>query len=800
MTDSSVAISISNAVLRARDVRFSYDGGATWALDGVNLEVAAGEYVCLVGRNGSGKSTLALLLAGLAAPDGGRIELLGRTVFDEAGAHPEEYREARHGIGMVFQNPEDQIVTTVLADDVAFGPENLGVPQPRIAEQVQSALAAVGMTSRAGRDPTHMSGGQQQRAAIAGMLAMNPRLLILDEPTAMLDADARAGVMRILDALHQRGTTILHVTHHDEEAARATRIIRMEQGRIVQDDAIQGVHESVLSVLNTSIDNDSNPKIVDNAAQPSAQYAQSSAQSVQPIQQSAQPIQEDIAQGSPSQQRGNVRNASPYALEVNDVTYRYGKDQRAVLNRLSFTVQAGETVALVGRNGSGKSTLAKLICALAKPLSGSIRVCGIDTVHARRRERRALRSHVGYVMQHPERQLFADTVYNDVAYGPRNQGLRNADVESRVNGALTLLGIAHLAERSPFELSGGQQRLVAIAGVIACNPDVLVMDEPTSSLDAYARKRIDELIRTLHAQGVTILLITHDPSELALADHILDLSESESDATEQTNSLHVDHPVSEGRSTQSSIIHRLDPRIKMVLTLVLMFSAFAITNGWQLLAGAALTVAVVAASRVSPMKLLASIHMFVALIVIMGALNVFFVRTGTPLAHIGSIPITDDGLKFAAIYSLRFALVIVLGAVFLETTTPTSMTDAFESLLSPLGKLGVHTHELSLVMSLALRFIPTLMGEMKSVVDAQSARGGSIETGSLPQRVRALGAVIVPVFAGTLRHADNLSRALDARSYEGGAGRTHYRIMKAAPRDAVAVAIAIAYVVLIVVV
>lgn len=763
MTDSPAAA--CDAVLRAHNVRFSYDGGATWALDGVNMEVAAGEYICLVGRNGSGKSTLALLLAGLAAPDGGHVELLGHTVFDDGGAHPGEYRAARHGIGMVFQNPEDQIVTTVLADDVAFGPENLGVPHQDIAERVCSALAAVDMASLADRDPTRMSGGQQQRAAIAGMLAMHPRLLILDEPTAMLDADARDAVMRILDALHRRGTTIIHVTHRNEEAARATRLIRMDHGRIVQDLDASELRETLRNDSGVSADDDSN---VFGTGHPGV--------------------------GRPGgwTRNGGLRGVSP-ALEIDDVTYRYGKDQRTVLSRVSFAVQAGEIVALVGRNGSGKSTLARLICALARPSHGVIRVCGIDTMHAGRRERRALRSHVGYVMQHPERQLFADTVYNDVAYGPRNQGLKDADVDMRVNNALDSLGIAHLAGRSPFELSGGQRRLVAIAGVIACGPDVLVLDEPTSSLDAYATTRIDELIRTLHAQGVTILLITHDSGELALADRVIDLSDFAADA--QAVDAHAGRPAPEAgkRPARSSMIHRLDPRVKMVLTLVLMFSAFTIANGWQLLAAMILTVTVVLASRVSWSKLLASTHMFIALIVVMGALNVFFVRTGTSLAHIGPIPITDGGLRFAAIYSLRFTLVIVLGTVFLETTTPTGITDSFASLLSPLGACGVHTGELSLVMSLALRFIPTLTGETASVVDAQSARGGSIETGRLSQRVRALGAVIVPVFAGTLRHADNLSRALDARSYEGGADRTHYRVMHVGPRDAVAVAVGVIY-------
>ena len=180
-----------------KDIRFSYDRGTSWALDGVSLTVHAGERLCLVGPNGSGKSTLARLIAGLTAPDGGEVTLLGQRVY-AAGPNADAYRAARHGIGMVFQNPEDQLVTTVLEDDVAFGPENLGLERELIGERIVDSLQAVGLANLRQSDPTRMSGGQQQRAAIAGMLAMNPAMLVLDEPTAMLDESARAEVMRIL--------------------------------------------------------------------------------------------------------------------------------------------------------------------------------------------------------------------------------------------------------------------------------------------------------------------------------------------------------------------------------------------------------------------------------------------------------------------------------------------------------------------------------------------------------------------------------------------------------------------------
>lgn len=743
-------------------VRFRYHDSASWALDGIDLTIRRGEYVCVVGANGSGKSTMALIMAGLTAPDEGTVDLLGHRVFDAAGAHPDAYREARHGIGMVFQNPEDQIVTTVLADDVAFGPENLGVSRDGIARSVDAALHAVEMADHAGDDPTRMSGGQQQRTAIAGMLAMDPQLLILDEPTAMLDTAARADILRILDALHNRGTTIVHITHSASEAARGERVIEIAGGHVVGDRAVA-------------------PR--DATATPAPREAPAA---TAPATATASP-----ASGPAPLKRGNK---SP-AIEMRDVSFAYSPDAR-VLDGLNLTVARGESVALVGRNGAGKSTIARLVCALAKPQSGQILVGGIDVTRAKRKDRRELRRHVGYVMQHPERQLFADTVREDVAYGPRNQGLSDEEVGARVEEALGMLGIAHLADRSPFDLSGGQQRLAAIAGVIACRPDILIMDEPTASLDARATARIRDLIRTLHDRGVTILLITHAPEELELADRVIDLSPRKDvpnhPAASQSRPSAQRNPSAQPRRPDA--ISRMDPRVKMTLTLLLMFSAFSMDNLAQLAAGAALLAVTIAAARINPLRLVAKVHPFLALFAITGLANIFFVHTGAPVWQWGSLTITDAGLWTALIYVLRFALVILLGAVFLETTTPTSMTDAFESLLSPLARLGAHTHELSLVMSLALRFIPTLTGETRSIVDAQAARGGSIETGSLMQRARAMGAIAVPVFAGTLRHADNLSRALDARCYEGGSGRTHFRVMRVTGRDWTAMALAAAYV------
>lgn len=781
MTESTMNTPGTDPIVELHDVRFSYDTGAHWTLDGIDLTIMPGERICLTGANGSGKSTLARLICGLAAPDSGTVRLLGMPVFTTAdGPDAESYRAARRGIGAVFQKPEDQIVTTILEDDVAFGPENLAVPHGKIGERIDTALRAVGLQRQRQADPTRMSGGQQQRAAIAGMLAMQPRLLVLDEPTAMLDETARADVMQVLDELQQRGTTIVHVTHRPEETAHATRTLRLEHGRLIS--LTQPATHTAESTAVTPTETDT---------------ASANA--------TADTVNATVADTVPADlQPSDHQCADNPLVAIDHLTYTYPGTTTPALADLSFTIDHGETIAVMGSNGAGKSTLARVICALAKPNGGTVMVDGIPLHRANRRQRARVHASVGYIMQHPEHQLFASTVAEDIAFGPSNQGLSESEVTRRVEETMHLLHIDHLADCSPFALSGGQQRLVAIAGVLACRPKLIIMDEPAAGLDADARRRLHALIGRLHERGVAVMLITHDTDEArAVADRIVriapaagaderDVASRGESATTSTRggTAHGHRPGhSERRQSKdrvsASFVARLDPRVKLPMFLLVMMCAFVISNGHQLAVGACAVAVVLAASRIGVRRLWRSIRVFLVLFALMGLANVFFVRTGTVLATIGSVPITDDGLAISALYICRFAMVIVLGTVFLATTTPTAITDAVDSLFSPLRRFGLHTQEVALVFSLALRFLPTLAMETRAIMDAQAARGGSIETGSPLRRLHAMAAIIVPVFAGALRHADNLSLALDARCYEEGIDRTHWRTLRIMPYDIV---------------
>ncbi|WP_391495798.1 energy-coupling factor transporter ATPase [Gardnerella swidsinskii] len=746
----------NNTLVVLRNICFSYDDGKTWTLNNLSLTINAGERVAIVGLNGSGKSTLAKIIAGLTAPDSGYVELCGEKVFENTTACADAYKNARKFIGALFQSPEDQIVTTVTEDDVAFGLENLQFPRKTMYKRISEALKTVHMEDKRYADPSTMSGGQQQRVALASAIAMNSKLLVLDEPTSMLDSFARKDVDALFDNLHKNGTTIVQITHNFEECKRANRILLLENG-ILKEVSFNGL-KTYFS--NIELANNHVTKISKNKNLTDSRFKE---------------------------------NESDIAVEISGLTVKYDKTSPAVIDDYSLTVKSGETVAIMGENGCGKSTLAKTMCGLLKANSGNIKVHGISVRgKSSRIIRQKLHQTIGYVMQLPEQQLFADTVRNDVAYGPKNFGLKDSALKERVDETLRLLNLENLAEKSPFALSGGQQRLVAIAGVLACKPRVLVLDEPTAGLDFEATLRIREILGTLHNQGVTIILITHNLQEAEdLGARLVTLKtnnkannkECNTASNTAKNTENNKNKESSTKAKTTSLLKSFDPRATLLSCFILMLSAFSITNYTQLAILAFVTFTLTVAAKIPFVKLISSLHMIIAVFVFSGLLNILAVRTGTVLANIATIPITTDGINYAILFATRFSLVIIIGAVLVLTMSQTTLSESCTRLLSPLRHIGIPTQEIALIMSLALRFLPTLSAEAHSVALAQIARGSSIRDGSFKQRVHAITALIVPGFAGVIRHADTLALALDARCYTPGAERTHLHSWKMRIKD-----------------
>ena len=506
-------------LIKLDSVSYTYKGSPTAALDSVSLEVEAGEYVAIVGANGSGKSTLLRLLNGLYSASSGAVTVAGLDAALSTNA-----RAIRSTVSLVFQSPPDQIVATVVEEDVAFGPENLGLPRAQIEARVTEALEAVGLLAERRRPPHFLSAGQQQRLAVAGALAMRSRCVAFDEATAMLDPPARESVLDLMDDLVARGDAVIHATHDMTEAARARRLVALDAGRVIYD----GEPEAFFAASCAGGESDL-PCIV---APPALRLAR-----VLGIEGAARDRPEELARaalrsGALSVEEGGPGSAAEDSLrgaastepafELDRVSYSYLRgtaNQSSALSGVTLAVPRGSVLALVGRTGSGKSTLLQLLDALAFPSSGRVLSFGSDT-SAPDAPLRALRMRSPLAVQRPESALFEAYAGDDVAFGPRNLGLSGKELVERVRAAMERvgLGFAEFRDRRTRALSGGEKRLLALAGVMALEPEALLLDEPTAALDPAMKTRILHLIFGFASEGRTVVLATHSMEEAAMAD------------------------------------------------------------------------------------------------------------------------------------------------------------------------------------------------------------------------------------------------------------------------------------------
>lgn len=749
-----------------KDVYFSYDSGKTWILNGINLKIKYGERVVIVGLNGSGKSTLSKILSGLIAPDSGLVQLCGNKVFDLDHADSNAYKIARKSIGTLFQNPEDQIITTISEDDIAFGLENLCVKQSNMNAMILNALESVRMENHRYDDPSDMSGGQQQKIALASTIVTKPKLLIFDEPTSMLDYKSLQYVNSLFDDLQKRGFTIVHITHKFDECVYADRILLVNKGQI-RDISSNELKEYYKNAIDT-------------------EYAKKCENQPDKEKETDTEKNQDLLQ--------NQTNDETFAIEVSNLNVSYSKRAKHVINNYSLKVKHGEIIAITGENGSGKSTLAKTICGLLKYDSGTVLIQGIPlNAKENKTNTKKLRQTIGYVMQCPEQQLFAQTVFEDVSYGPKNFGLEGEKLNTKVNETLKMLHIEHLAQFSPFELSGGQQRLVAIAGVLAYNPKILVLDEPSAGLDFESSMRLRKILEDLHKKGITIVLITHDMNEAkALKARIITIKTEKDDKSKKSTIKETSHFIGNVHSSSTSpsnssstspFLSSFDPRVTLISCFILIFSAFRVTNYSQLGILSIATLILTIFARIQFSKLISFLHVLISIFIFSGILNIFIVKTGRILFYLFSIPITFDGVNFTILFSTRLSLAMLIGLTVLLTFTPTRLTQACASIISPLKVFKLPTQEIAFIMTLALRFLPTLSKEAKAVSIAQTARGGSIKNGSLKKRLQAMTSLIIPGFAGVIRHAYNLGLALDSRCYIPQEARTHFHVLKIRFRD-----------------
>ncbi len=521
-----------------------FESEIPYALNGVDFTVEEGEFVAVLGHNGSGKSTLARLVNGLLEPSSGKVLAFGLDTSDG-----KKLFDIRKQVGIVFQNPDNQMVASIVEDDVAFGPENVGVPRAEIGERIAFALESVGMTPFRASTPARLSGGQKQRIAIAGVLALKPRVMILDEATAMLDPKGRKEVMDVVLRLNkEEGTTVLLITHFPEEALLADRAIVMSQGKIV----MEGKPEDVLTregelkkyalALPLSVcacrelskrglpvaDGRNVGEVAENIFAALQALTEKDRENIRTMGVGAQPNA-----NTPTSEGGR----SVVCEHLSHVYNPKSAFETYALTDVSLTISSGDFFGVIGHTVSGKSTFVQHLNALLKVPTAekkykakkdkkgtslpktTLTVNGYDLTD-KKTDFKQLRSRVGMVFQYPEYQLFAETVFEDVAFGLRNfkKDISKEEVEAAVREAIERVGLDYesVKDKSPFELSGGQKRRVAIAGVLVTKPEILVLDEPAAGLDPLGKGEIMALLHALHKEWCkTVIIVSHDMDEIA---------------------------------------------------------------------------------------------------------------------------------------------------------------------------------------------------------------------------------------------------------------------------------------------
>ncbi|GCF08073.1 ABC transporter ATP-binding protein [Dictyobacter arantiisoli] len=525
-----------NIMIELQNVTFNYSAqgerNVAPALQDISLRIPEGQTVAIIGHNGSGKSTLTKLISAIVFPQSGSITIDGLRV--EAGG--KDLWSIRERVGVVFQNPDDQLIAGTVIDEVAFGPENLGLPRSEIAERVHEAMATMDLLDAAQLSLSELSVSMKQRVAIAGVLAMRPRYLVLDEPTTMISGQT---VRQLLATLHrlarERGMAIIYITHFMQEIADFERVIAMDGGHVLMDgspatvfaraDELRAVGLDVPVVTQLGHDLSQQgwtqiPPIVLSSEQLVAAFQSDQTTSAEPGL--------DALSNLPSSEIHSEDSTPLFDLRAISYIHRNNTPfAQEALHDFTLSVRTGEAVALVGATGSGKSTLIDLLAGLIKPASGRFYFGGENTgVNTFKMTR--LRACVGVVFQSPESQIFEETVGKDVSFGPRQQKLPLHESRRLVQSSLEAVGLPYedFRSRYTYALSGGQKRRVAIAGVLALEPKVIIFDEPMAGLDPRGRAELFALIRALRQrEGLTICYASSslkEVSELVDTVHILD--------------------------------------------------------------------------------------------------------------------------------------------------------------------------------------------------------------------------------------------------------------------------------------
>lgn len=502
-------------MIRLRELSFTYNGADRPTLRKINLTIEDGQFVLITGASGGGKSTLCRCFNGLVphfhgGTISGKAEVQGMDILEHSP------RELATKVGMVFQDPENQLVTTDVEREIAFGLENLGYPKNLIARRIEEALDTVGIAQLRFARNTELSGGEMQKVAIASVLALHPEVLVLDEPTSELDPQSAEEVLRLLERLNDElGLTVILIEQRlDRVVHLVDRMLVMGGGEIIADGTPGEVMGGDTEGLGIGL-----PPVIRLMRQLQSTNASLNGLplTVKDARLRLQKVLQDVKTAEFADAGANAKPV----LNVDKVWFSYG--ERAVLRNINLDIDSGGFIAIMGRNASGKTTLVKQFNGLLRPSKGRVRLDGVDT---RKSSVAELSQQVGYVFQNPNDHLFADTVEEEIAFSLRNRGVDEAEIAKAVEGMLNEFELGRYRKSYPRNLSGGEKQRVALASVLVGQPKVIVLDEPTRGMDYVLKKKLVSFLDDYRQRGNTVIMVTHDVETIAeCAQRVVLLSE-----------------------------------------------------------------------------------------------------------------------------------------------------------------------------------------------------------------------------------------------------------------------------------
>lgn len=731
-------------MLCVRDISFSYPDSKNLALKNVSFEICKGDYAVILGTNGSGKSTLARLMAGFLKPDSGQIET-GKNLMT----------------GIVFQSPKEQIVSEIVSHDTAFGPENLGLKKPEVELRVIESLSATDLLDKALSSTSALSLGQTQKLAVSGILALRPDILILDEATSMLDPKARKELLDFISVSNRRGQTIVHITHDFNEVLRASRVIVLEKGELVFNGSCANFKARADLIQNL--------------------------------------FGEPIPMNPRQKTRAADKNAENPALVLQNISFSYdGGDsknssaeksswaKRAAIENFNLEIERGTLNAITGPSGSGKSTVLEIAAGLLNPCAGKI-FCKQRPVLA---------------LQDASSALFEAFAADDVAFGPRNLGIKGKKLKNLVKDSMNLVGLPfdEFSDRGTFMLSGGEKRKLALAGILAMDSDVVLLDEPTAGLDPKSRRNLMEQLKLLAERGKTVVFSTHRMDEAAFADrHIAllqgkivsdsyetaphDESETANEGVKTINlpeaqklegtafleQLRKTKIFGENPEThKKNIFQKIGAAPKYCIFIALFVLSLLFNNVFLSLAMVFLCVAYGVLAAFPAKRYLSSFLIILPWMIFFCAFQMLIpVPAENDIIYWqgGWLTITKSKILDCVNLVLHTFSAFCAVRVFIYSTSEREFLDGISELLHPLALLKIPVRSAIVVVEIIFRFIPLLIDELCSIVKTQIVRGGLGKAKSLGAKIKILLPLFIPLIIQTVKRSESLADALTARKF-----------------------------------